>query len=100
MRYVSQTPERVRALLFGPRRPDMLPHLDHPAQEPAHVVQAPEVWGALLVLARLRRSGRTPVPLDVHHDQDETGTLVRAYVLPTCERQQALFAGRFTEVSR
>ncbi|MCX4909664.1 hypothetical protein [Streptomyces sp. NBC_00878] len=75
-----------------------------PAQARTYAVQpSPEVWGALLVLARLRRAGRNPVPTDVQHDQHdqaETSALVRAYVLRTSERQHALSARRFTEVSR
>ncbi|MDX3569474.1 hypothetical protein [Streptomyces sp. ID05-47C] len=72
-----------------------------PAQVAAYAVQSsPEAWGALLVLARLHRAGRAPEPLDVHHDQGQTGAMVRTYVLPPEERQQVLRSGGFMAVGQ
>lgn len=94
MRFVSQTLERVRALLFGPRKPGTHPLPDHPVQVPAYAVQPSlESWRAVLAFACLCRVGRDPVPLDAEHP------FVRAYVLPPEERQRALSVGQFTGVS-
>ncbi|MCX4905452.1 hypothetical protein [Streptomyces sp. NBC_00878] len=91
----------MRALLFGPRKPGTHSIPDQPAKAPAHAMQpSPEIWGALLVLARLRRAGRTPAPLDAVHAQGETSTLVRAYILPPEEHQQDFSVRQFAEASR
>jgi len=111
MTFVPQAFERVRALLARLWKPSTRDraHVAHsrpisPAMAPPYAVEpSPEVWGALLVLARLRRTGRTPVPPHVQqnqHDQPETDSLVRTYVLSTPERQQARPARQFTEASR
>lgn len=108
MTFVSQALEWVRALLLGLWKPGTrLRTLAAPSRPvdlvtaPAYVAQpSPETWGALLVLARLRRAGRVPVPPDSQRPQDETGALVRAYVLAPGELRQALWAGQFTEASR
>ncbi|GCB47864.1 hypothetical protein SNL152K_5177 [Streptomyces sp. NL15-2K] len=61
---------------------------------------SPEMWGAVLALARLRRAGRVPAPLDDQHGQDATHPLVRAYVLRPDERRRAPYAWQLTEVNR
>ena len=108
MTFVSQALEWVRALLLGLCKPGThsracmaYPRPVDLAPAPACVAQPPaETWGALLVLARLRRAGRVPLPPDLQRPQDETGVFVRAYVLSAVEVQQVLWAGKFAGASR
>lgn len=101
MQWVPHALEWVRTLLVGLRKSDMSTRPDRPTHAPVQAVQSsPEVWGAMLALARLRRAGHTPGPLYDHHDQGEAHPVVRAYVLPPEERQRALSAWQLMEVSR
>ncbi len=101
MPWVPQALEWVRALLFGPRKPDTPTHADQHQQAPVYAVQpSPEVWGAMLALARLRRTGHASAPQDDRHAQGDAHPLVRAYVLPPEERQHTLSAWKLTEASR
>ncbi|MDO0933820.1 hypothetical protein QQY66_19805 [Streptomyces sp. DG2A-72] len=98
----------MRTLLSGPRKPkrpsrartahgtpDQCPQAPAPSFRPT-----PEMWGAVLELARMRRAGRTRAPLDNRHGQVETPALVRVYVLPPGERQHTLRAWQLTEAGR
>ncbi|WP_143658977.1 hypothetical protein [Streptomyces sp. SA15] len=101
MRFVPHALEWVRALLFGTRKPDGYTTPDQRTQAPAYAVQpSPELWGALLALARLRRAGHAPDPCGDQHDQDATHPLVRTYVLPLEERQPAPYVWQLVEASR
>lgn len=108
MTFVPHALEWVRALLFGPRKPSRSNHaaaahpdFDEPAQPPAYAVQpSPEVWGALLVLARLRRAGRATGALNVRHCRGEASALVRTYVLMPEEHQRTISSREFMGVSR
>jgi hypothetical protein len=99
--YVSRLLERVRAALFGRRTPGRRSRPAAPTQAPVSSLRpTPEMWGAVLELARIRRAGRTPAPPDSHHDQGEVPALVRAYVLPPGERQYTLCARQLAEAGR
>lgn len=108
MSYLSHVLEWVRALLFGPHRPDgrNRTHTVHTSPDqspktPDRAVQpTPEVWDAALVLARPRRAVRTPAAIGGRHDEGETLALVRAYVLSPEERSDALSARQLTGVGR
>jgi hypothetical protein len=106
MTFVSQALEWVRALLLGLWKPGTRKCARVASPRPVGLVSAPcctarpspEIWGALL--ARLRRSGRVTVLPDVQRPHDETGALVRAYVLSAGELQHAPFVRQFKGVSR
>lgn len=95
MRFVSQAFERVRALLLRLRTVDTHSLTNYSVQASVSTVQPPpETWGAALAFACLCRDGGGSVPQDTGHP------LVRAYVLPSDERQQAFSVWHFAEVSR
>lgn len=101
MRFVSQALERVRALLFGPRRPGMHPLPDHPVQTPRYPVQP--LWepgDAGLAFACLCRAGRGPSPMDAGRAEGAEHPVVRAYVVPSGKRQRGLSVRQFTGASR
>lgn len=107
MSYLSQAVVWVRTVLFGPPKPirrnrtrTAHTHFGQPPQAPVYAAQpTPGTWGATLALARLRRAGHAPA-LDCRPDRSETHPLVRIYVLPPIERQQALPTRVFADVSR
>lgn len=108
MTFVAHTLEWVRALLLAPRKRGMTErartaptHVHRPVQPRPYAAEtSPEAWGAVLVLARLRRARDRSIPTDVQRDDGKAHPLVRAYVFQPGERRRFLLPMEFTGASR
>lgn len=95
MRFVSQAFERVRALLFEPRKSGPHSRHDHPAKARVYAVQpSPGRCAPVPAFTCSCRAGGGPASLDVGHP------LARTCVLPPEKRQNILRVDELTGVSR
>lgn len=108
MTFVSHVLAWITAFRFTPWGPSKNSRAHvvsaHPASDPhvpASTAQSPEIWGALLALARLRRAARHErIFLNGHHDYDGADGPARAYVLCPEERQHTPYTRHLMETTR